>query len=116
LQRVFIVLIAYYSVPLFSPDGGQSVQGAMLIWPRDVCELTLVEVGWHYGKNGPSIHGAVLKSMHHEHGWLFLHGFCLEPDTHRNQGSAVAFHFTPYLYFFCKMLAQQNLNKCYIPS
>jgi hypothetical protein len=20
------------------------------------------------------------------------------------------------LYFFCKMLAQQNLNKCYIPS
>jgi hypothetical protein len=27
----FIVLIAYYSVSLFSPGGGQSVQGAMLI-------------------------------------------------------------------------------------
>jgi hypothetical protein len=37
LQHVFIVLIAYYSVSLFSPGGGQSVQGAMLIWPRVVC-------------------------------------------------------------------------------
>jgi hypothetical protein len=36
LLRVFIVLIAYYSVSLFSLGGGQSVQGAMLIWPRDV--------------------------------------------------------------------------------
>jgi hypothetical protein len=35
--RVFIVLIAYYSISLFSPGGGQSVQGAMLIWPRVVC-------------------------------------------------------------------------------
>jgi hypothetical protein len=36
LLRVFIVLIAYYSVSLFSPGWGQSVQGAMLIWPRVV--------------------------------------------------------------------------------
>jgi hypothetical protein len=28
--HVFIVLIAYYSVSLFSPGGGRSVQGAML--------------------------------------------------------------------------------------
>jgi hypothetical protein len=39
---VFIVLIAYYSVSLFSPGGGQSVQGAMLIWPRVVCGSTVV--------------------------------------------------------------------------
>jgi hypothetical protein len=39
---VFIVLIAYYSVSLFSPGGGRSVQGAMLIWPRLVCESTMV--------------------------------------------------------------------------
>jgi hypothetical protein len=31
LQRVFIVLFAYYSVSLFSQGGGQSVQGAMLL-------------------------------------------------------------------------------------
>jgi hypothetical protein len=37
LQHVFIVLIAYYSVSLFSQGRGQSVQGAMLIWPRVVC-------------------------------------------------------------------------------
>jgi hypothetical protein len=37
---VFIVLIAYYLVSLFSPGGGQSVQGAMLIWPRVVCGST----------------------------------------------------------------------------
>jgi hypothetical protein len=30
--HVFIVFIAYYSVSLFSPGGGQSVQGAMLLW------------------------------------------------------------------------------------
>jgi hypothetical protein len=36
LPSVFI-LIAYYSVSLFSLGGGQSVQGAMLIFPRDVC-------------------------------------------------------------------------------
>jgi hypothetical protein len=39
---VFIVLIAYYSVSLFSPGGGLSVQGAMLIWPRVVCGSTAV--------------------------------------------------------------------------
>jgi hypothetical protein len=41
-QRVLIVLIAYYSVSLFSPGGGQSVQGAMLLWPRLVCGRTAV--------------------------------------------------------------------------
>jgi hypothetical protein len=40
LLCVFIVLIAYYSVSLFSPGGGRSVQGAMLTWPRDVCGST----------------------------------------------------------------------------
>jgi hypothetical protein len=39
---VFIVLIAYYSVSLFSPGGGQSVQGVMLLWPRLVCGSTMV--------------------------------------------------------------------------
>jgi hypothetical protein len=32
----------YYSVSLFSPGGGQSVQGAMLIWPRLVCGSNMV--------------------------------------------------------------------------
>jgi hypothetical protein len=40
LLCVFIFLIAYYSVSLFSPGGGRSVQGAMLVWPRDVCGST----------------------------------------------------------------------------
>jgi hypothetical protein len=40
--RVFIVLIAYYSVSLFSPGGGRFVQGAMLLWPRVVCGTTAV--------------------------------------------------------------------------
>jgi hypothetical protein len=40
--RVFIVLIAYCSVSLFSPGGGWSVQGAMLLWPRLVCGSTAV--------------------------------------------------------------------------
>jgi hypothetical protein len=40
LLCVFIVLIAYYSVSLFSTGGGPSVQGAMLIWPRVVCGST----------------------------------------------------------------------------
>jgi hypothetical protein len=40
-QHVFIVLIAYYSVSLFSPGGGWSVQGAML-WPRVVSGSTTV--------------------------------------------------------------------------
>jgi hypothetical protein len=39
---VFVVLIAYFSVSFFSPGGGQSVQGAMLIWPRLVCGSTAV--------------------------------------------------------------------------
>jgi hypothetical protein len=39
---VFIVLIAYYSVSLFFPCGGRSVQGAMLLWPRVVCGSTMV--------------------------------------------------------------------------
>jgi hypothetical protein len=37
--RVFI-LIACYSVSLFSLGGGWSVQGAMLFWPRVVCGST----------------------------------------------------------------------------
>jgi hypothetical protein len=42
LPRVFIVLIACYSVSLFFPGwGGWSVQGAMLIWPRVVCGGTM---------------------------------------------------------------------------
>jgi hypothetical protein len=41
-QCVLIVLIAYYSVSLFFPGGGQSVQGAMLLWPRLVCGGTAV--------------------------------------------------------------------------
>jgi hypothetical protein len=41
-QHVLIVLIAYYSVSLFFPGGGQSVQGAMLLWPRLVCGRTVV--------------------------------------------------------------------------
>jgi hypothetical protein len=39
LLRVFFVVV-YYSVSLFSLDGGRSVQGAMLIWPRIVCGST----------------------------------------------------------------------------
>jgi hypothetical protein len=42
LPCVFIVLIAYYSVSLFSTGGGWSIQGAMLIWPRVVCGSTAV--------------------------------------------------------------------------
>jgi hypothetical protein len=41
LKCVFIVLIAYYSVCLFSQGGAWSVQGAMLIWPRVVCGSTM---------------------------------------------------------------------------
>jgi hypothetical protein len=39
---VFVVLIAYYSVSLFSPGGGPSVQGAMLLWPSVACGSTVV--------------------------------------------------------------------------
>jgi hypothetical protein len=38
--HVFIFLIAYYSISLFYPDRGWSVQGAMLFWPRVVCGST----------------------------------------------------------------------------
>jgi hypothetical protein len=41
-QHVFFALFPYYSVSLFSPGGGQSVQGAMLLWPRLVCGSTAV--------------------------------------------------------------------------
>jgi hypothetical protein len=42
-QRVLTVLIAYYSVSLFFfLGGGQSVQGAKLLWPRFVCGRTEV--------------------------------------------------------------------------
>jgi hypothetical protein len=43
-QCVLTVLIAYYSVSLFFffPGGGQSVQGAMLLWPRLVCGATAI--------------------------------------------------------------------------
>jgi hypothetical protein len=41
LLRVFIVLIAYYSVSLFSTGWGGSVQGAMLLWLRVVCGSTV---------------------------------------------------------------------------
>jgi hypothetical protein len=37
----FFVVIAYYSVFLFSLGGGWSLQGAMLIWPRVVCGSTM---------------------------------------------------------------------------
>jgi hypothetical protein len=40
--HVFIALIAYYSVSLFSLGGGCSVQGAMLLWPRLVCGSSTV--------------------------------------------------------------------------
>jgi hypothetical protein len=40
LLHVFTVVIAYYSVSLFSLGGGWSVQGSMLIWPRVVCGST----------------------------------------------------------------------------
>jgi hypothetical protein len=40
LLCVFFVVIAYYSV-FFPVGGGQSVQGAMLIWPRVVCGSTV---------------------------------------------------------------------------
>jgi hypothetical protein len=40
--HVFIVLMAYYSVSLFSLGGGQSFQGAMLLWLRLVCGSTMV--------------------------------------------------------------------------
>jgi hypothetical protein len=35
-----LLFFAYYSVSLFTPGGGQSVQAAVLIWPRIVCGST----------------------------------------------------------------------------
>jgi hypothetical protein len=61
--RVFIFLIAYYSVSLFSPGGGRSVQGAMLLWPRVVCGSTAVPLSspcLHLPK--PSGRGRLTKS------------------------------------------------------
>jgi hypothetical protein len=57
LPCVFIVLIAYYSVSLFSPGGGRSVQGAMLIWPRVVCGSTTYRLA-HLVRLFPSRLGA----------------------------------------------------------
>jgi hypothetical protein len=42
LSSVSLLLIAYYSLSLFSSGGGQSVQGSMLLWPRLVCGSTMV--------------------------------------------------------------------------
>jgi hypothetical protein len=42
LLHVFIVLIAYYSVSLFTPSGGRCLQEAMLLWPSAVCRSTVV--------------------------------------------------------------------------
>jgi hypothetical protein len=39
---VFIVLIAYCSVSLISPGGGQSVQRAKLMWHRVVCGSSMI--------------------------------------------------------------------------
>jgi hypothetical protein len=48
---VLFVLIAYYSVSLFfPPGGGQSVQGAMLLWSRLVCGSTAVP------RSSPGLH------------------------------------------------------------
>jgi hypothetical protein len=57
LQHVFIALIAYYSVSLFSLSGGWSVQGAMLIWPRVVCGSTTYRLA-HLVRFFPSRVGA----------------------------------------------------------
>jgi hypothetical protein len=68
LLHVFVVLIAYYSVSLFSPGGGRSVQGTMLIWPRVVCGNTTYRLAhlvlssqavWARASGGP---GALLVS------------------------------------------------------
>jgi hypothetical protein len=44
LCYMYFFVAVYYSVcfiSLFSLGGGQSVQGAMMIWPRDVCGSTV---------------------------------------------------------------------------
>jgi hypothetical protein len=57
LLLVFIVLIAYYLVSLFSPGGGWSVQGSRLIWPRVVCGSTTCRLA-HLVRVFPSRLGA----------------------------------------------------------
>jgi hypothetical protein len=63
--RVFFVLIVYYSVSLFSPGGGRSVQGAMLLWPRLVCGSTMVPL------SSPCLHLPKPSG----HGWLVASGW-----------------------------------------
>jgi hypothetical protein len=60
LLHVFIVLIAYYSVSLFSLGGGWSVQRAMLIWPRVVCGSTTCRLAHLVVPVFPSLLGAGL--------------------------------------------------------
>jgi hypothetical protein len=69
-QCVLTVLIAYYSVSLFFPGGGQSVQGAMLLWPRLVCGGTAVpqsspgpRLPKPYGRRPLAAPGALLVSL-----------------------------------------------------
>jgi hypothetical protein len=57
LLRVFIVLIDYYSVSLFSLGGGWSVHWAMLIWPRVVCGSTTVPLSSPCGLHLPKPSG-----------------------------------------------------------
>jgi hypothetical protein len=68
LQRVFIVLIAYYSVSLFSLGWAWSFQGAVLFLPRAVCGSTVYRLAhlsassqavWVWATGGP---GALLVS------------------------------------------------------
>jgi hypothetical protein len=58
--RVFFLVIAFYSVSLFSLGGGRSVQGTMLIWPRVVCGSTVVPLSSPCGLWLPSHLGAAV--------------------------------------------------------
>jgi hypothetical protein len=58
LLRVFIVLIAYYSVLFFTLGGCRSVQGAMLMWPRVVCGNTMYHLAHLVVHVFPSRQGA----------------------------------------------------------
>jgi hypothetical protein len=55
LLSVFIVPIAYYSVSLFSLGGGWSVQGTMLIWPRDVCGSTTYHLATSWSTSSQAV-------------------------------------------------------------
>jgi hypothetical protein len=57
LLHVFFVVIAYYSVSVFSLGGGRSVQGAILIWPKFVCGSTMYRLA----------HGHLPKPSGHRH-------------------------------------------------